>query len=41
MAHQRLAFNELFLLEMGLALRQKNKVTKEKGIVFHADVTMM
>ncbi len=33
--HQRLAFNELFLLEMGLALRKKSVTTREKGIAFN------
>ncbi len=33
--HQRLAFNELFLLEIGLALRKKTVATREKGIAFN------
>jgi ATP-dependent DNA helicase RecG len=33
--HQRLAFNELFLLEMGLALRKKMSATRENGIAFN------
>ncbi len=33
-AHRRLAFDELFLLEIGLALRQRGMTKKEKGIRF-------
>lgn len=33
--HQRLAFNELFLLEMGLALRKQMLATRENGIAFN------
>ncbi|MBI3358196.1 MAG: ATP-dependent DNA helicase RecG [Nitrospirae bacterium] len=35
LAHQRLAFDELFLLELGLALRKKTVATREKGIAFN------
>ncbi len=33
--HQRLAFNELFLLEVGLALRKKTMTTRKIGIAFN------
>lgn len=33
-AHRRLAFDELFLLEIGLALRQQGMTKKEQGIRF-------
>ncbi len=35
LAHQRLAFDELFFLEMGLALRKKETATREVGITFN------
>jgi len=35
LAHQCLAFNEFFLLEIGLALRKKTAATREKGIAFN------
>ncbi|MEK7702827.1 MAG: ATP-dependent DNA helicase RecG [Nitrospirota bacterium] len=37
MAHQRLAFNELFLLETGLALRKQKMTAKEAGISFQTN----
>lgn len=37
LSHQRLAFDELFLLETGLALRKAGVATKEPGISFHTD----
>ena len=33
-AHQRLAFDELFLLEAGLALRKKRHISRPNGIAF-------
>jgi ATP-dependent DNA helicase RecG len=41
LAHQRLAFDELFLLEMGLALRKKEAMTREKGIAFNPNSTLV
>lgn len=40
MAHQRLIFDELFLLELGLALR-KSKEVVEKGIAFKTDSLLL
>ncbi len=39
--HQRLVLNELFLLEMGLALRKKTVATREKGIAFNVASKMV
>ncbi len=35
-AHRRLAFDELFALEAGLALRKKGQASRPDGIAFHA-----
>ena len=35
-AHRRLSFEELFILQLGLALRKKNVATEKKGISFNA-----
>jgi ATP-dependent DNA helicase RecG len=37
-AHQRLAFEEFFFLELGMALRQRD-IMRESGIAFHTDDT--
>ncbi|MEK7285944.1 MAG: ATP-dependent DNA helicase RecG [Nitrospirota bacterium] len=41
LAHQRLAFDEIFLLEMGLAIRRKKVTVKEKGISFQTDSALV
>ena len=35
--HQRLAFDELYLMELGLAYRKKQAATQEKGTAFKTD----
>jgi ATP-dependent DNA helicase RecG len=39
-AHRRLSFEELFILELGLALRKQGVVTERKGISFRTETTL-
>ena len=39
-AHQRLSFEELFLLELGLALRKRGVAVEKKGIAFHDPIKL-
>ncbi len=41
LAHQRLAFDELFLLETGLALRKKEATIRDTGIAFNTESTLV
>jgi ATP-dependent DNA helicase RecG len=39
-AHRRLSFEELFILELGLALKKQGVVTEKKGISFKTETTL-
>jgi len=41
LAHKRIVFDELFLLELGLAMRKKNFESTEKGIAFSGEGRMI